>query len=93
MAQKIRKINDSSKNLKYSELVLSEEEKAQARENIDAVSKSEVEDTVSEYITEHKSELRGDTPQRGTDYWTSEDISEIQSYIDTQIGGVLNESY
>lgn len=35
----------------------------------------------------------GYTPVKGTDYWTSEDISEIQSYIDTQIGGVLNGTY
>ena len=37
--------------------------------------------------------LDGYTPVRGTDYWTSNDIAEIQSYIDRQIGGVLNGSY
>lgn len=35
----------------------------------------------------------GHTPIKGTDYWTSEDISEIQSYIDNQIGGALNGTY
>ena len=35
----------------------------------------------------------GYTPVRGTDYWTSEDIAEIQSYINNQIGGALNGSY
>lgn len=35
----------------------------------------------------------GYTPVRGTDYWTAEDISEIQSYINNQIGGALNGSY
>lgn len=35
----------------------------------------------------------GYTPVKGTDYWTSEDISEIQSYIDNQIGGALNDTY
>ena len=35
----------------------------------------------------------GYTPVKGTDYWTNEDISEIQSYIDNQIGGALNGSY
>ena len=35
----------------------------------------------------------GYTPVRGTDYWTSDDIAEIQSYIDNQIGGALNGSY
>lgn len=35
----------------------------------------------------------GYTPQKGTDYWTTEDIAEIQSYIDAQIGGTLNDSY
>ena len=35
----------------------------------------------------------GYTPVKGTDYWTADDIAEIQSYIDTQIGGALNGSY
>ena len=35
----------------------------------------------------------GYTPVKGTDYWTDEDKAEIQSYIDTQIGGALNGSY
>lgn len=35
----------------------------------------------------------GYTPVKGTDYWTADDKAEIQSYIDTQIGGVLNGSY
>lgn len=35
----------------------------------------------------------GYTPVKGTDYWTSDDILEIQSYIDSQIGGALNGSY
>ena len=36
---------------------------------------------------------KGVTPVRGTDYWTANDKAEIQSYIDTQIGGALNGSY
>ena len=35
----------------------------------------------------------GYTPVKGTDYWTADDKAEIQSYIDSQIGGVLNGSY
>ena len=35
----------------------------------------------------------GYTPVRGTDYWTAQDVAEIQSYIDNQIGGALNGSY
>ena len=35
----------------------------------------------------------GYTPVKGTDYWTTDDKAEIQSYIDSQIGGVLNGSY
>lgn len=35
----------------------------------------------------------GYTPVRGTDYWTAEDVAEIQTYIDNQIGGALNGSY
>lgn len=35
----------------------------------------------------------GYTPVRGTDYWTSSDISQIQSYIDTQIGVIENGTY
>lgn len=35
----------------------------------------------------------GYTPVRGNDYWTAQDVAEIQSYIDNQIGGALNGSY
>lgn len=35
----------------------------------------------------------GNTPVKGNDYWTAEDIAEIQTYIDNQIGGALNGSY
>ena len=35
----------------------------------------------------------GYTPVKCTDYWTTDDKAEIQSYIDTQIGGALNGSY
>lgn len=35
----------------------------------------------------------GMTPVRGEDYWTAEDITQIQSYIDGQIGGALNGTY
>ena len=34
----------------------------------------------------------GYTPGKGTDYWTADDIAEIQSYIDNQIGRALNSS-
>lgn len=37
--------------------------------------------------------IDGYTPIKGTDYWTTDDKAEIQSYIDTQIGGALNGSY
>ena len=49
--------------------------------------------------TEWLESLKGDpgepgyTPQKGVDYWTTDDIEEIQSYIDAQIGGVLSGSY
>lgn len=60
---------------------------------------------VADYVTAHKEELKGEqgipgvpgadgyTPVRGVDYWTSEDIAQIQSYIDGQIGGALNGTY
>lgn len=35
----------------------------------------------------------GYTPVKGIDYWTDEDIAEIQQYIDQQIGGLLNGTY
>lgn len=35
----------------------------------------------------------GTTPQKGVDYWTQEDITQIKSYIDEQIGGALNGTY
>ena len=37
---------------------------------------------------------KGDAPQRGVDYWTAEDVNEMQSYIATQIQtelGTLND--
>ena len=84
---------------------------------IDTLTEEDVQRIVSEYVTAHKDELKGDkgdkgekgekgeqglqgekgndgyTPVKGTDYWTAEDIAEIQSYIDTQIGGALDGSY
>lgn len=75
---------------------------------IKTLSEQDVQNIVSAYVTEHKSEFKGDkgdkgdpgekgadgyTPVRGTDYWTDEDIKQIQSYIDQQIGGALNGSY
>jgi hypothetical protein len=39
----------------------------------------------------------GYTPVRGTDYWTAQDVSDMEaycaSYIDTEIGVVLNAGY
>lgn len=29
--------------------------------------------------------LKGKTPQRGEDYWTEEDVAEIQGYVDTSV--------
>ena len=37
--------------------------------------------------------IDGYTPVKGTDYLTADDIADIQSYIDAQIGGALNGSY
>ena len=50
----------------------------------------------SDFTTEQLDALKGAngyTPVKGTDYWTADDKAEIQSYIDTQIGGALNGSY
>ena len=50
----------------------------------------------SDFTTEQLDALKGAngyTPVKGTDYWTADDKAEIQSYIDTQIGGALNDSY
>ena len=35
----------------------------------------------------------GQTPVRGTDYWTDADVSAIRAYIDEKIGEVENGSY
>lgn len=35
----------------------------------------------------------GYTPQRGTDYWTTEDVAEIQAYIQEQLGVIENGTY
>lgn len=34
---------------------------------------------------------KGDTPVRGVDYWTEEDVQQIQGYIDDQIADVSDE--
>ena len=47
----------------------------------------------STFDYEVKKGTDGYTPVKGTDYWTTDDKAEIQSYIDTQIGGALNVSY
>ena len=50
----------------------------------------------SDFTPEQLESLKGAdgyTPIKGTDYWTESDKAEIQSYIDTQIGGALNGSY
>lgn len=52
--------------------------------------------TYSDFTQEQLDALKGTdgyTPIKGTDYWTESDKAEIQSYIDTQIGGALNGSY
>ena len=52
--------------------------------------------TYSDFTQEQLDSLKGAdgyTPVKGTDYWTTDDKAEIQSYIDTQIGGALNGSY
>ena len=42
-----------------------------------------------EYVNEKILETGGHTPEKGVDYWTSEDIAEIKSYVDEAIlGGV-----
>ena len=85
-----------------------------AEHPIETLTEEDVKIIVSEYVTVHKEELKGDkgdkgdkgeqglqgdkgndgyTPVKGTDYWTTEDSAEIQSYIETQIGGALNGSY
>ena len=35
----------------------------------------------------------GYTPMKGTDYWTAEDVAEIKSYIDAQLGVIENGAY
>ena len=78
---------------------------------VESLTEQDVQKIVSDYVTAHKEELKGDkgdkgdpgdkgepgadgyTPVKGTDYWTSEDVAEIQTYIDSQIGGALNGSY
>ena len=36
---------------------------------------------------------KGDTPIKGIDYWTENDINEIKTYIDEQLGVIENGSY
>lgn len=36
---------------------------------------------------------KGDTPQKGVDYWTEADKAEMKAYIDQQLGVVENGTY
>ena len=71
-------------------------EKYLSEHPVETITEEQIQQIVSTYVTVHKEELKGEpgyTPVKGTDYWTSDDIAEIQSYIDSQIGGALNGSY
>lgn len=48
---------------------------------------------VQEKIEEVKALAKEIVPKKGTDYWTDEDIGEIKSYIDQQLGVIENGSY
>lgn len=37
--------------------------------------------------------IKGDTPQKGVDYWTEADKNEIKEYINQQLGVVENGTY
>lgn len=43
--------------------------------------------------TNGKDGLDGKTPVKGVDYWNANDIAEIHSYIDTQLGVIENGTY
>lgn len=43
---------------------------------------------LSAWLKEH-----GITPKKGEDYWTAEDVAQIQDYIDTQLGVIENGTY
>ena len=72
------------------------------------ITEEQCQQIVADYFSAHKEELKGEkgeqgiqgvpgadgyTPVRGVDYWTQADITQIQSYIDEQIGGALNGTY
>lgn len=48
------------------------------------------------FTDEQLETIKGDpgyTPKRGTDYWTPEDVAEIEAYIDNSLGVIENGSY
>lgn len=57
------------------------------------VDKDNKEYTKDVIVNRGKKGDQGYTPVRGTDYWTSADIAQIQAYVDEQIGGALNGTY
>lgn len=57
------------------------------------VDKDNKEYTKDVIVNRGKKGDQGYTPVRGTDYWTAGDIAEMKSYIDSQIGGALNDTY
>ena len=62
-------------------------------DNTDKIYKLDITTADSTFTTPNLKGADGYTPVKGTDYWTADDIAEIQSYIDNQIGGALNGSY
>ena len=56
---------------------------------VGAVSTDALPDAIDEALAQAKEsgEFDGKTPARGTDYWTSADITEIKSYVDEAILG------
>lgn len=95
-AQIIARLNDMQSGNISDDMIESAVNKYLEDHPINNLTNEDVQNIVSKYVTEHEEDFKGEpgyTPQKCVDYWTAEDISEIQSYIDTQIGGVLSGSY
>lgn len=98
-SQIISMINDMESGNVSDEKIAEAVKKYLSENPVETLTEDDVQKIVSDYVTEHNEELKGPpgeagyTPVKGTDYWTSDDIAEIQTYIDNQIGGALNGSY
>lgn len=83
-------LTDKDAIVRYDEQTLTEEQKAQVRENIGALESDALPTAINTALAQAKAsgEFDGKTPVKGTDYWTEDDKTEI---IEEVVSSLENE--